>query len=298
MTLMAALSSGVAPCARSAAKSLQKLTWETLALWETLMPITEHAIIVHLAVHLMQQLLHAGPLVTCYPWERFCGWLGRLIGKTSMPEINAINAYSTFMWVTEQVNVLGLVGKLSDLRVINPFMSDMITDLFDVSLSMMTKEVAIYMQDKRTAVIPALRRKIHELCGSASVCSIEAGYRRAVFKGRVLGVERSLEHCSWITLKGNRPAQVIDFIEVRSVDNNRFFVVVAKLMTNVASGLYTKLASGSVVVDLVRNIEAQVALGPVSCPECPNANCIPESHDRACVMCQHMIMYVTQFENY
>lgn len=315
--LLAALS-GPSPVGAHARKRFQDLAWTTLYLYQVVMPTTEHAIIIHLTRHLVEQMLRIGPLVTCYTWERFCGWLGRLIGGTANPELNAMNAYSTFLWVTDSLNVIGLVGKLQELKSqknMKALISDtMVNDLFDVASSFMSKEYELLMEGSRLLNAETVRRltRCHFTstfrAGARYTVDRYTPYRRAWVKGRLLGVAGSLERNSWVTLSGGLPGQIIQFVrvDVTSCDEGKqvYQFALMNMMTKdvrVVDGqpaLFWKRPS-MVKLTLLSDIKCLIALGRMDCSsESLRGAIVPRDHPSDCVDCRHMLCNVCNFDFY
>lgn len=318
--MFAALAAGLTPVTTSAQATIKDLVQRSLVLWETVMPETEHALIIHLIRHLIFQKFRMHVLIDCYPWERFCGWLGRLISKTSQPEVNAMNAYSAFLWVTSTLNVLDLANKLSSINSQGNHLvcSDMITDLFDIAgaAATPTKPVDVFMpfSHRQFIVSQATRSKVNACLtrlgyDQYTILSVERN-QRARFKGKLLGVSGSLARNSWIQTEPGNVAQALSFLRVNLLDQaageqREVLMVEAKLLTNtrvsVDTGecLYNKRpAVDSPTVLLITDIIAQMALGLVRCPEFPTSDTPPEDHDEDCLSCLHLPLLVTKFDNY
>ena len=309
LSLFAVLGAGVAPHTATAKKRLVDLCWTTLVMYERVMPSTEMALVIHVTMHLAQQLCQTGPLVSCYAWERFVGWLGRMIGKTSDPEVNAMNCYSTFLWVTERLNVLELCEKLENLDNDALFMSEnMICDLFDIASSASTEEVMVLSPATASKTIRrTTRTAVHRLVAAAGagdrVTQIQGGYRRAYLKGRVLGVAGSrIQHSAYVRLRSGAPAVLQQFMVIPS-ERRQYFCYEAKPLQLIDQEhkLYRmpdSSARSGRVVGLIDDIQSQIALGTVQCPKFPRSifDHVPAYH--TCQQCQYMAMEVTNFDHY
>ena len=67
----------------------------TLCDYEKTFPITEHAVIIHLLIHIYESILRFGPAYTfwMYTFERFVGSLSRNVKDRAHPEVNLINKH-------------------------------------------------------------------------------------------------------------------------------------------------------------------------------------------------------------
>lgn len=329
-TSLGIIAAGAAPDDMQAAEEMIK---STLLLYDKLMPETEKALIIHVTKHLFEQLSRVGALIDCYPWERFCGWVGRLIGSTFAPEVNAMNAYSHCCYVAETVHSLDLIQKVEKVNSEhNDFKQcigqTIINDLFDVHTTFSSDEYSLYMKytccvDRR--LIRGLRRAIK----LKMKASIEAGfhiehinyYSRACIKGRPVGCEKSLTDSSWVRI-GKMCGQVRFFLQVtfrkdidalNGVDIDEAFerlMVLIKPMQRVRQSVHGEYEFDLFCKNfdqdrlyLVTDVTAQVALGKMGCRLSAGVNgaalTIPEAdHDTICPCCMYMVMDATNFTHY